>query len=117
MANYYKNCEEIIMAEEHNHDHNHEDEDLITLVDDDGNEELYKVLFTFDSDDFGKSYILLYPSSAENDEEVDIQAYAYNPDQSEDSEGDLQPIEDEDEWEMVEEVLNTFLDDEGNFDA
>lgn len=47
------------MAEEHNHDHNHEDEDLITLVDDDGNEELYKVLFTFDSDDFGKSYILL----------------------------------------------------------
>lgn len=91
-------------------------DDFITLVDDQGNEELYKVLFTFDSDDYGKSYILLYPASAENDEQVDIQAYAYQS-QDDGSEGELEPIEDDAEWDMVEEVLNTFLDDEGNFNA
>ncbi|WP_461240332.1 DUF1292 domain-containing protein [Paucilactobacillus sp. N302-9] len=95
-------------------------DDLITLVDDDGNEELYKVLFTFDSDDYGKSYVLMYPASAENDDEVDIQAYAYHPvdeNSDSDSEGELEPIEDDAEWSMVEEVLNTFLDDDGNFNA
>ena len=30
-------------------------------------------------------------------------------------EAELLPIEDEKEWDMVEEVLNTFLDEEGNF--
>ena len=93
-----------------------QNDDFITLVDDQGNEQLYKVLFTFDSDDYGKSYILLYPASAENDEQVDIQAYAYQ-NQDDGSEGELEPIEDDAEWDMVEEVLNTFLDDDGNFNA
>ena len=30
---------------------------------------------------------------------------------------DLVPIEDDKEWDMVEEVLNTFLDNDGNFKA
>lgn len=50
------------------------EEQKITLVDEHGNEELYNVLFTFDSEDYGRSYVLLYPSEAEADEEVDIQA-------------------------------------------
>ena len=32
-------------------------EQQITLVDEHGNEELYNVLFTFDSEDYGKSYM------------------------------------------------------------
>lgn len=35
----------------------------ITLVDDQGNEELYEILFTFHSDDYDKSYVLLYPAA------------------------------------------------------
>ncbi|MGJ3951958.1 DUF1292 domain-containing protein, partial [Limosilactobacillus mucosae] len=33
--------------------------------------------------------------------------------------GDIQlmPIESDEEWAMVQEVLNTFIDDEGNFNA
>lgn len=34
------------MTEEHNHDH-----DYITLIDEEGNEELHEILFTFESDD------------------------------------------------------------------
>ncbi|MCD2256776.1 DUF1292 domain-containing protein [Agrilactobacillus fermenti] len=86
----------------------------ITLVDDQGNEELYQVLFTFDSEDYDKSYILLYPASASEDEEVEIQAFSFKPDANGDaSQGDLYPIEDDAEWQMVEEVLNTFLADDG----
>lgn len=93
----------------------HQDEEQqITLIDDQGNEELYQVLFTFDSEDYGKSYVLLYPTSAEEeDEEVDIQAFSFTSDDAGDaSKGDLFPIEDDEEWEMVEEVLNTFLADD-----
>lgn len=89
------------------------EEQKITLVDEHGNEELYNVLFTFDSEDYGRSYVLLYPAEAENDEEVDIQAYAFEPDENHDlGEGELIPIESDEEWDMVEEVLNTFLGDQ-----
>lgn len=105
------------MAEHDKHVKPGEDEQLITLVDDKGNEELYQVLFTFDSDDYNKSYVLLYPADAADDEEVEIQAFSFTPDQNGDaSQGDLYPIEDDDEWDMVEEVLNTFLADEDNAD-
>ncbi|WP_461225836.1 DUF1292 domain-containing protein [Lacticaseibacillus suihuaensis] len=106
------------MAEENNeHLHPGEDEQLITLIDDKGNEDLYQVLFTFDSDDYGKSYVLLYPQGASEDEELEIQAFSFTPDENGDaSQGDLFPIEDDDEWAMVEEVLNTFLADEDDED-
>ncbi|CAH0417033.1 DUF1292 domain-containing protein [Periweissella fabaria] len=93
-------------------------EQQITLVDEDGTETLFNVLFTFTSDEYNKSYILLYPEGTEDDQEVDIQAFSFNPDEDgEATEGDLQAIEDDAEWDMVEEVLNTFLDDDGNFEA
>ena len=45
--------------EEHTHDHDHDHEinpdDYITLVDDEGNEELYQILLTFESEEFEKS--------------------------------------------------------------
>ena len=35
-------------------------ENHITVVDENGNEQLYEVLFTFDSEDFNKSYVLYF---------------------------------------------------------
>ena len=92
------------------------DDNLITLIDEDGNEQLFKELFTFDSDDYGKSYIFIYPAEQENDDSVDIQAYIVAANKDGDGQ-DLVPIEDDKEWDMVEQVLNTFLDDDGNFNA
>lgn len=90
--------------------------DKITLIDDNGDESLYEVLFTFHSEEFDRSYILLVPDGVEEDEEVDVQAYIFNPaEDGEATEEDLLPIEDDAEWNMVEEVLNTFLDDDSNF--
>jgi uncharacterized protein YrzB (UPF0473 family) len=91
-----------------NHDEKH-----ITVVDEEGNEQLCEVLFTFDSDEFGKSYVLYYPVGAEEDDEEDIEIHASAFIPKEDGEdGELMPIETDEEWDMIEEVLNTFLDEE-----
>ena len=83
----------------HNHDHNH-DHEVITLVDEQGNETLFEILLTIDGrEEFGKNYVLLVPAGAEENEDG--------------TEGDLQPIpEDSDaEWDMIEEVFNSFIDE------
>ncbi|RFU65805.1 DUF1292 domain-containing protein [Peribacillus glennii] len=87
-------------------------ENHITIVDENGNEQLCEVLFTFDSDKFNKSYVLYYPISSDaDDEEIEIHASSFTP--SEDNEdGELEPIETEEEWDMIEEMLNTYLDEE-----
>jgi uncharacterized protein YrzB (UPF0473 family) len=91
-----------------NHDEKH-----ITVVDEEGNEQLCEVLFTFDSDEFGKSYVLYYPVGAEEDDEDDIEIHASAFIPKEDGEdGELMPIETDEEWDMIEEVLNTFLEEE-----
>jgi uncharacterized protein YrzB (UPF0473 family) len=91
-----------------NHDEKH-----ITVVDEEGNEQLCEVLFTFDSDEFGKSYVLYYPVGAEEDDEEDIEIHASAFIPKEDGEdGEFMPIETDEEWDMIEEVLNTFLDEE-----
>jgi uncharacterized protein YrzB (UPF0473 family) len=90
-----------------NHDEKH-----ITVVDEEGNEQLCEVLFTFDSDEFGKSYVLYYPVGAEEDDEDDIEIHASAFIPKEDGEdGELMPIETDEEWDMIEEVLNTFLEE------
>ena len=42
----------------HNHDHNHDERELITLVDEQGNETLFEILLTIDGkEEFGKNYV------------------------------------------------------------
>ena len=87
-------------------------ENNITIVDENGNEQLCEILFTFDSEKFNKSYVLYYPiSDTDDEEEIEIHASSFTP--SEDNQdGELAPIETEEEWDLVEEMLNTFLDQE-----
>lgn len=92
-----------------------DEQEVFTLVDENGNEELYMELMRFQSDETGKWYICLYPAEEENADEVSIQAFAFEQTgDEEDDEIELQPIENDVEWEMVQEVYNTFIDDEGN---
>ena len=97
----------------HNHEHDHE---VITLVDEQGNESLFEILLTIDGkEEFGKNYVLLVPVGAEEDEDGQVEIQAYSFTENEDgTEGYLQPIpEDSDaEWDMIEEVFNSFLDEE-----
>ena len=60
------------MAHDHNHDH--EERELITLVDEQGNETLFEILLTIDGkEEFGKNYVLLIPANAEEDENGEVE--------------------------------------------
>ena len=72
----------------------------IQVIDDQGNELEYEVLFTFNNDELNKQYVLYYDSSLE---EPNVYASIY------DDEGKLFPIETPEEWEMVEEVFQSFM--------
>lgn len=89
-------------------------ENQITIVDEEGNEQLCEVLFTFESEEFGKSYVLFQQvgNYEEDDEEgPEIHAYSFNP-TDDGGDGELIPIETDEEWDMVEEMLNTFYDEQ-----
>lgn len=89
-----------------------DDDREIILSDDQGNEEVYRILFTFEAEEYGKSYVLLYRAADEINAEVEVQAFSYTPDENGDvTSGDLEPIETNEEWDMIQEVLNTFSAD------
>lgn len=94
----------------------HYDGEVFTLVDEKGNEELYKEALRFQADTNHKWYIVLYPLDEENSDEVSLQAFSFK-DNDDGGDIDLLPIENDAEWEMVQEVINTFIDDDGNFNA
>ncbi|MBD5423772.1 MAG: DUF1292 domain-containing protein [Allobaculum sp.] len=79
------------------------DSNSFYVVDENGDEKRMVILFTFDNKDYGKSYVVFQDPEGAADE---IQACGYT------DEGELFPIESDEEWDMVEEVINTFLDTE-----
>ncbi len=72
----------------------------IQVIDDQGNEKEFEVLFTFNNEELGKQYVLYYDTTVE---EPSVFASIY------DDAGQLFPIETPEEWEMVEEVFQSFM--------
>lgn len=72
------------------------------IFNDEGKEVECEVLFTFESDETNKNY-MVYTDNTE-DEEGNTKVYAsiYNPDEEEPV---LQPIETEKEWTIIETIL------------
>ncbi|MFS0780816.1 DUF1292 domain-containing protein [Bacillus sp. 1P06AnD] len=86
-------------------------EEQITIVDEQGNEQLCQILFSFPSEEFNKSYVLYYPIGEEDENgEILVHASAFIP-SDEENEGELMPIETEEEWDLVEEMYNTFVEE------
>lgn len=88
-------------------------ENQITVIEEDGSETLCEVLFTYHSEKFNKNYVLCYPIDEAEDEngEINVLAYSYDENQEEEN-GSLLPIETEAEWDEVEEMFNTFYENE-----
>ncbi|RLL48006.1 DUF1292 domain-containing protein [Oceanobacillus piezotolerans] len=87
-----------------------EKKERIIVPDENGEEHLFEVLFTFDVDETGQSYIAVVPVEQAEDEEVEVYAFRYEETEKEDL--SLFPIESDEEWDMVEEMLNTLADEE-----
>ncbi|MGL4818421.1 MAG: DUF1292 domain-containing protein [Bacilli bacterium] len=86
-------------------------EDQIVIFDEDGNEELYNVYHSFYSEEHGKAYVVVYPASADEngEEEIELSAFAFVANEDDDN-GQLLPIETDEEWEMVEGVIEALED-------
>lgn len=85
------------------------DENKVIFTDEDGNEKEFELLFTFNSDKTGKNYAVL--GVLDQNEELDIIAASYVPTEDDDL-GELFPIEDDEEWAMVEETIDAFFEED-----
>ncbi|TXL68055.1 DUF1292 domain-containing protein [Cerasibacillus terrae] len=89
-----------------------EEKERIIIPDEKGEEHLFEVLFTFDVDDTKQSYIAVVPVEQKDDEEVEVYAFRYEEKGEEDNDLALFPIESDQEWEIVEEMLNTLANEQ-----
>ena len=85
------------------------------ILNDEGKEVECEVLFTFESDETKKNYIVYTDNSVDAEGNTRVYASIYNPDEDKTK---LLPIEDEKEWKIIETVLdelqNEATNEEGN---
>lgn len=77
-------------------------EKQMVVTDNEGKEHLMQILFTYDNEERGTSYVFFYDTE-DKDEKVVVMRYLES--------GELEPIEDDEEYDEVEEVFNAWQDD------
>jgi uncharacterized protein YrzB (UPF0473 family) len=91
-----------------------EEAELIYIPDDDGNEEAFEVIMRFEVDDgTDRKYLMVVPADEDEEASEEQEVYAFRYEEEHD-EIKLFPIEDQAEWDMVEETFNTLM---GEFEA
>ena len=73
-----------------------------TIIDDNGKEIVYDVLFTFDSDETKKSYVVYTDNTKDELGNIKVYANTFDPFSNE---GDLGEIETEKEWATIEQIF------------
>lgn len=79
-----------------------------TLIGEDGKEVEYDILFTFDSDETNKSYIVYTDKSRDEAGQIQVYASIYDP---KNPNSKLEAIESEKEWKVIETILSTLQDE------
>lgn len=72
------------------------------IFNDEGKEIECEVLFTFESNETGKNYMVYTDNTTDDEGNTKVYASIYNP---EEKEPKLEPIESDKEWEIVETIL------------
>ena len=79
-----------------------------TLLDETGQEVEYDVLFTFESDKTNKNYIVYTDNTRDEIGNIEVYASIYHP---EDENGRLEAIETDEEWKLIETILETLQEE------
>ena len=79
-----------------------------SMLDENGNEIIYDVLFTFESEETNKNYIVYTDNSKDEAGNIQVYASVYDP---ENPKSKLEPIETEKEWKVIETILNTLQEE------
>ncbi len=77
---------------------------LFTIINDKGEEVECEILFTFDSDETKKSYIVYTDNTLDDAGSTKVYASVYDPTGQS---SELMPIETEKEWLVIENILST----------
>ena len=77
-------------------------EGTFTIIDEEGKEITYDILFTFDSEETKKSYVVFTDNSVDESGSIATYASVYDP-TGENKE--LQPITTDAEWDLIENLL------------
>ncbi len=83
-------------------------ENKFTLIDENGIEKEYDVLFTYESEETKKHYIAYTDNSLDESGNVQVYASTYDPTNPNSR---LDPIETEKEWKIVETILETLQEE------
>ena len=79
-----------------------------TVIDKNGKEVECEVLFTFDSEETGKNYIVYTDNTKDTNGNIRVFASIYDP-SKEDSE--LMPIKSQKEWKIIETILESIQEE------
>ena len=85
-----------------------EEKNTFKVMDNEGKEVICEVLFTFDSEETNKSYIVYTDNTTDEKGNVKVYASVYKPN-SESTE--LLPIETEREWKIIETILESIQEE------
>ncbi len=77
---------------------------IFTIVNDEGKEIECEILFTFDSDETKKSYIVYTDNTLDDEGSTKVYASVYDPTGQNPA---LMPIETEKEWLVIENILSS----------
>ena len=83
---------------------NDEKKGIFTIVNDEGKEIECEILFTFDSDETKKSYIVYTDNTLDEEGSTKVYASVYDPTGQNPA---LMPIETEKEWLVIENILSS----------
>ena len=90
-----------------------EEKTKFTVLDENGNEVECEVLFTFDSEETKKSYIVYTDNTTDEEGNTKVYASIFNPN---DEKTELIPIETDREWKIIETILETIQEENNNQD-
>ena len=79
-----------------------------SMLDENGVEVVYDVLFTFESDETGKNYIVYTDNTRDERGNIEVYASIYDP---EDPQSRLEAIKTEKEWKVIETILETLQEE------
>jgi len=79
-----------------------------SMIDENGNEVIYDVLFTFESDETKKNYIVYTDNSRDENGNIQVYASIYDP---EDPKSKLEAITTDKEWKVIETILETLQEE------
>lgn len=79
-----------------------------SLIDENGKETVYDVLFTFESEETNKNYIVYTDNTKDQDGNIQVYASVYTP---ENPNSKLEAITTEKEWKVIETILETLQEE------